>query len=240
MLHVGGLITSGSPTVIFGTKPAARVSDRASCIGPMDVIAQGSSSVLFDGLPAARVGDRTIHGGVIVTGHPAIVIGGSTSGVGTASLGAGILLDGTALEQDLLAALLDQIRKGGPLGASFINDLETNAVPTHFIIADSATRNDGTVVSLANTGGGLTLRPTESISGDNEVYMDPTNLIDYTATDGTTVTETPSGLLLHEAGHAALLNAGDPAQTAGGGPAEANVRSLTNPIRSEIGMKPEQ
>ncbi len=40
-------------------------------------------------------------------------------------------------------------------------------------------------------------------------------------------------------GHAALLNSGDPAQTTGGRAAENNVRTETNPIREELGQKPE-
>jgi hypothetical protein len=37
--------------------------------------------VMFDCLPAARLGDQTIHGGVIVTGEPTVLLGGPTISV---------------------------------------------------------------------------------------------------------------------------------------------------------------
>lgn len=75
--HVGGpIIGPGSPTVLIGGMPAARVSDQATCVGPPDVIVAGSGTVLISGMPAARVGDTTAHGGVIVVGSPTVIIGG--------------------------------------------------------------------------------------------------------------------------------------------------------------------
>lgn len=75
--HVGGpILPVGCPTVLIGGMPAARVGDRALCVGPVDVIVQGSRSVLIGNQPAARLGDRTAHGGVIVVGHPTVIIGG--------------------------------------------------------------------------------------------------------------------------------------------------------------------
>ena len=74
--HVGGPIITGCPTVIVGMMPQARVSDQAICVGPIDVIARGSMTVMVGGMPAARLGDMTVHGGVIVTGFPTVMIGG--------------------------------------------------------------------------------------------------------------------------------------------------------------------
>ncbi len=74
--HVGGPITLGSPNVLIGGLPAARVSDMAICVGPPDMIAAGSATVLINGLPAARMGDQTAHGGTIVVGFPQVLIGG--------------------------------------------------------------------------------------------------------------------------------------------------------------------
>lgn len=148
--------------------------------------------------------------------------------------------EGTPAEQQQLRDLVEKIRNAGPKGKAFIESLEKGSKNTHLYIATSATKKDGTVIPLSSTGGGITLRPTESKSGDNEVYIDPSNLINYTATDGSTVKETPEGLLLHEMGHAERLNAGDPAQTTGGSTAEGNVRTVTNDIREELGMKPEK
>jgi uncharacterized Zn-binding protein involved in type VI secretion len=76
--HVGGpILPPGAPTVLIGGRPAARVSDMATCVGPPDVILPpGSPTVLIGGLPAARVGDMTAHGGVIVgPGCPTVLIG---------------------------------------------------------------------------------------------------------------------------------------------------------------------
>ena len=74
--HVGGPIISGAPTVLVCGMAAARVTDLATCSGPTDTIVSGSASVIITGLPAARIGDKTVHGGVIVTGAPNVLIGG--------------------------------------------------------------------------------------------------------------------------------------------------------------------
>ena len=47
--HVGGPIISGSPNVIIGGMPAARVGDAAVCIGPPDKVSAGSATVLING-----------------------------------------------------------------------------------------------------------------------------------------------------------------------------------------------
>lgn len=74
--HVGGPITLGSPTVLIGNLPAARITDMAVCVGPPDLIVVGSATVLINSLPAARMGDQTAHGGTIVGGFPTVLIGG--------------------------------------------------------------------------------------------------------------------------------------------------------------------
>ena len=75
--HVGGpILPPCAPTVLVGGVPQARVTDMATCVGPPDMIAQGAATVLVQGLPAARLGDTTVHGGVIVTGMPTVLIGG--------------------------------------------------------------------------------------------------------------------------------------------------------------------
>jgi uncharacterized Zn-binding protein involved in type VI secretion len=56
--------------------PAARVGDMCICVGPTDVILKGSATVMIGGSPAARIGDMTVHGGVIVSGAPLVIIGG--------------------------------------------------------------------------------------------------------------------------------------------------------------------
>ncbi len=74
--HVGGPIISGAPTVIVGYMPQARITDKAICVGPIDIIAKGSTSVIVSNMPAARLGDNTAHGGVIVSGYLQVMIGG--------------------------------------------------------------------------------------------------------------------------------------------------------------------
>ena len=112
--------------------------------------------------------------------------------------GAGIATEGTDAEKKSLNELVEKIRNSGPKGKAFIEALEKAPTKTRLFAAKSAEQKDGTVISLARTGGGVTIRPTQSKSGDNEVYVDTSNLIDYTATDGSKVKETPEGLLLHE------------------------------------------
>ncbi len=82
--HVGGpVLPPGKVNVLIGGMPAARVTDRCTCVGPPDMIIQGSSTVLIGGLPAARMGDMTVHGGRIVLGCFTVLIGDSGGG-GTA------------------------------------------------------------------------------------------------------------------------------------------------------------
>jgi len=74
--HVGGIVISpGCHTVLISGLPAARVSDRCSCLGHPNFIISGSGSVYIGGLPAARMGDKTSHGGVITSGCPNVFIG---------------------------------------------------------------------------------------------------------------------------------------------------------------------
>jgi uncharacterized Zn-binding protein involved in type VI secretion len=75
--HVGGPVSGPCvPTVLVGGLPAATVGDMCVCVGPPDTIAKGSATVLIGGKPAARMGDSTVHGGVIVSGIPTVMIGG--------------------------------------------------------------------------------------------------------------------------------------------------------------------
>ena len=74
-LEIGQVIV-GSPTVLIGGLPAAKVGDMAICVGPPDAVVKGSATVHIMGLPAARMGDKTAHGGTIVLGLPTVQIGG--------------------------------------------------------------------------------------------------------------------------------------------------------------------
>lgn len=74
--HVGGPIVKGATTVITGKMPQARVTDQCVCVGPIDIIIKASTTVIVEKMPAARIGDQTVHGGVITTGFPTVLIGG--------------------------------------------------------------------------------------------------------------------------------------------------------------------
>jgi len=75
--HVGGpILPPGAITVLIGSLPAARMSDKATCVGPPDTIIKGSATVMIAGKPAARMGDNCAHGGTIVLGLPTVMIGG--------------------------------------------------------------------------------------------------------------------------------------------------------------------
>ncbi len=74
--HVGGpILPPGGIPVLIGGMPPARVSDMCICVGPPDMIVKGSFKVLIGGLPAAQIGSNTLHGGVVVTGYPMVLIG---------------------------------------------------------------------------------------------------------------------------------------------------------------------
>lgn len=74
--HKGGPIIKGASSVFVNGRPVARAGDLAACHGPVDIIAVGSTSVFVEGMPVARLGDPTVHGGVILVGNPAVIIGG--------------------------------------------------------------------------------------------------------------------------------------------------------------------
>ncbi|MCH9692650.1 MAG: PAAR domain-containing protein [Gammaproteobacteria bacterium] len=74
--HIGGPILMGSSNVYIGGMPAARVGDKALCVGPPDKASAGSSTVFINGKAAARMGDSCGHGGTIVVGCPTVQIGG--------------------------------------------------------------------------------------------------------------------------------------------------------------------
>ena len=69
------ILPTCEPTVLIGFQPAARVTDKATCVGPPDVIAKGSPTVIVGNQMQARIGDPTVHGGVITTGFPTVIVG---------------------------------------------------------------------------------------------------------------------------------------------------------------------
>jgi uncharacterized Zn-binding protein involved in type VI secretion len=84
----GGMVITGTPTVLIGGQPAARVADMAVCPavmpGPSPVphvggpIITGSATVLIGGMPAARAGSVITETGAtstITAGAPTVLIG---------------------------------------------------------------------------------------------------------------------------------------------------------------------
>jgi hypothetical protein len=65
----------GGKKVLIGGMPAARMGDKAVCVGPPDSITKGSFTVPVDGMPAARMTDSAAHGGMIAIGCPTVLIG---------------------------------------------------------------------------------------------------------------------------------------------------------------------
>lgn len=53
---VRGYITTGSPDVYIGNRPAARVGDQGIC-GAVTQLVTGSETVFIDNRPAHRIGD---------------------------------------------------------------------------------------------------------------------------------------------------------------------------------------
>lgn len=67
------IIPPGSPTVLIGGMPAARVGDGCGT----DTIVKGSATVMIGGMPAARLGDSTAGGGTVIgPGSSTVLIGG--------------------------------------------------------------------------------------------------------------------------------------------------------------------
>ncbi len=77
--HVGGPVSgSGAPNVLINGKPAALMGDMCVCVGPPDMIAQGEPTVLINGTPVATQGSMTVHGGIITSGEPNVLISTAT------------------------------------------------------------------------------------------------------------------------------------------------------------------
>ena len=73
--HVCGPVALMCPTVIVAGMPVSRATDMAICVGPPDTIAMGSPTVLAGKMPLARLGDPCAHGGSIILGAPTVLVG---------------------------------------------------------------------------------------------------------------------------------------------------------------------
>jgi uncharacterized Zn-binding protein involved in type VI secretion len=67
------IIPPGTPTVLIGGLPAARMGDTCG----VDAIVKASMTVMIGGMPAARVADLTAAGGAVMPpGALTVLIGG--------------------------------------------------------------------------------------------------------------------------------------------------------------------
>jgi uncharacterized Zn-binding protein involved in type VI secretion len=116
--HVGGPIAMGSPNVLVGGMPQARITDTCICVGPPDLVMRGAVTVLVNNMPAARMGDMSAHGGVIVVGCPTVLIGdaggGSGGGGGAAS---GLMTTSITLGEIQAQTLVNAAEDGAPFCA---------------------------------------------------------------------------------------------------------------------------
>jgi uncharacterized Zn-binding protein involved in type VI secretion len=78
-----GMVLQGSPDVLVGGLPAARLGDLHVCLlpplagpHPPNTVVSGSGTVLINGQPAARQFDATGCGAQILAGAPTVLIGG--------------------------------------------------------------------------------------------------------------------------------------------------------------------
>jgi uncharacterized Zn-binding protein involved in type VI secretion len=74
--HVGGpIIGPGWPSVLIGSLIAARVTDKATCVGPPDSIMVGVPTILTGSKMQARITSITAHGGTVTKGWMTVLIG---------------------------------------------------------------------------------------------------------------------------------------------------------------------
>lgn len=73
--HIGGPVMVGIPTALIANMPAATLGSTATCTCATDVVIQGSPTVLVGGKPLARMGDAMAHGGKLVVGSPTVLVG---------------------------------------------------------------------------------------------------------------------------------------------------------------------
>jgi uncharacterized Zn-binding protein involved in type VI secretion len=103
--HKGGAIKTGAGTVIIGDEKAARVTDLAICVGPLDAISEGSPTVIIEGHKAARIFDSTLHKGMITSGCGTVIIGDT---------GQGATLRAAAQDGTPFCEVCEKARRKGP------------------------------------------------------------------------------------------------------------------------------
>jgi uncharacterized Zn-binding protein involved in type VI secretion len=186
--HVGGpVLPPGGAPVLIGGMPAARLADMCFCVGPPDVIAAGAATVLVGGLPAARLFDQEIHGGLLLTGSPTVLIGGPTF-----SLPPNFKIDGPPSFQNKVIRDL-YFLSTTPSGAKLIQRLEAAGETVTFV------PNPGTngFCSPTDWDDARSGTPTGSVIQYNPDYR--SNAYD---SSGNLIAQPPQVILAHEMCHA--------------------------------------
>lgn len=70
----GPVLSPSAATVLISNMPAVGSGSTVVCTGPPDSVAMGSPTVLAGNIPLARLGDSCAHGGAIVTGAPTVLV----------------------------------------------------------------------------------------------------------------------------------------------------------------------
>jgi uncharacterized Zn-binding protein involved in type VI secretion len=226
----GGMVTMGLPTVLIGGLPAARIGDIHACpmvtvvvphVGGPFVL--GSFTVIVGGMPQSRVTDMLVCVGppdMLVMGEPTVLVG-MMGAVGFMGLMKGLGLAG-------LAMLQRAVGTAGPSASIKIEGSDEYKKATAADLAKFFATPTGQrwLVAFGSTGRTITITPippgTQQNNGftiaggagaypkadgshgdgaDSTIQYNPSDTSEYTAADGTTVTQPPYQTLGHEMIH---------------------------------------
>ncbi len=157
----------GKINVLVGKKPAARQTDLCTCVAGTDPILMGSPTVLIGSLPAARMLDPTTLGGVIVLGEFTVLIGvvgvpsvtlpnglvvqqfENADGSVSTKIGDNITVNGSPEFQSAVARDMDSLY-GTPTGKSLIDQINSNPNHKTTIVETTAGNSVGGFTNDAN------------------------------------------------------------------------------------------
>jgi uncharacterized Zn-binding protein involved in type VI secretion len=214
--HFGGPIITGCPTVLIGGQPAARISDQATCIGPPDAVVQGAATVHIGGQPAARMGDMTVHGGVITTGMPTVLIGDpATASSASLALALSLLSAGGSADVSDVALVAQELVKFPPHVLQTMIDEGKSVVVCRGSVTDYRADLRGVQPRGWPEGSTWDSVPGAYMGGTNEVVIATTG---HGTPEGAHVPQSGEGhgshnLVLHECGHAVDDRPGGPARS---------------------------
>lgn len=160
---IAGTIVKGFPTVLVGSKPAARIGDSVQCLYVLPgVVSSGSTSVLIGSQPASRMSDEMICPLCIVSGSHKVTGGEPTVLIGDAgavSTGLGPEVDQMMRLSPTLLAKVKKLKDEGWTLEYGTAGKGTFTDKTHKkIVIDSNDKGDTTAIlnSLAHETGHAT------------------------------------------------------------------------------------